>query len=110
MSTAREMSATMKHAQSLARINNEKQIITIDLDTKRYGIEGRVTREIPGDTRIKVVDPFLGEILKGRFCLVFPVIGGGGGGVVVLWNNRKKLSIQIDPVVGSRISEQDLNI
>ncbi|MCX5806042.1 MAG: hypothetical protein NT010_08255 [Proteobacteria bacterium] len=103
MSTAREMSATMKHAQSLARINHEKQIITIDLDAKRYGIEGYAAREIPRDVQIKVVDPFSGEILKGRYHLVFPVIGGGGGGVVVLWNNRKKLSIWTDPVAGSRI-------
>jgi type II secretory pathway pseudopilin PulG len=110
VSTAREMSATMKHAQSLARINHEKQIITIDLDAKRYGIEGRTTREIPRDTQIKVVDPFSGEIFKGKYRLVFPVMGSAGGGVVVLWNNRKKLSIWTDPVAGSRISESGLKI
>ena len=74
------MSATMKHAQSLARINHEKQTFIIDLDAKRYGIKGHATREISGDTQIKVVDPFSGEILKGKYYLVFPVIGGGGGG------------------------------
>ena len=110
MSTAREMSATMKHAQSLARINNEKQIITIDLDTKRYGIEGYATREIPRDTQIKILDPFSGEILKGKYRLVFPVMGNAGGGVVVLWNNRKKLSIWTDPIAGSRISESSPKI
>jgi len=110
VSTAREVSATMKHAQSLARINHEKQIITVDLDAKRYGIEGHATREIPRDTQIKILDPFYGEILKGKYRFVFPVMGSAGGGTVVLWNNRKKFSVLSDPIAGSRILESDLKI
>ena len=38
---ARELAATIKYARYLAFAKNEKQIIDIDLDAKKYFIEGR---------------------------------------------------------------------
>ncbi|MFH2047494.1 MAG: prepilin-type N-terminal cleavage/methylation domain-containing protein [Pseudomonadota bacterium] len=102
-STAREIAATMKFARSLARINHEKQIITIDFDEKRYRIEGRKDREIPKDVQIKVVDSFSKEISSGKYIMVYPVTGSAGDDNIVLWNDKKELNIKTDPVVGSVI-------
>ena len=102
-STGREVLATMRYARSMARINHEKQILTIDLDTKRYGIDGRNSKDIPQEILIRIVDPFYGEITSGKYSMVFPASGATGGGTVLLSNNRKELSILTDPVTGSVI-------
>ena len=99
--TIRDMSATIKHARSLAQIHGERQIITIDLDLKKYGLEGRSAKDIPSDIHIKVIDPLSGEIHKGKYQLVLNAIGGVEGGTIVLWNNKRIVSIQMDPIVGS---------
>ncbi|MDH5202046.1 MAG: prepilin-type N-terminal cleavage/methylation domain-containing protein [Nitrospirota bacterium] len=99
--TVREMSAAIKHARSLALIDGERQTITIDLDSKNYGIESRMSKSIPSDIFIKVIDPFLGEKLNGKYLIVFHTTGNVEGGTIVLWNNKRAVSIQMDPVVGS---------
>ncbi|MBM4140424.1 MAG: hypothetical protein FJ242_02870 [Nitrospira sp.] len=101
--TVREMSAAIKHARSLAQIDGEKQTITIDLDSKNYGIKGRMSKNIPSDITIKVIDPFSGEKLNGKYLIVFHTTGSIEGGTIVLWNNKKLVSIQLDPIVGSVI-------
>ncbi len=106
-STGREVLATMRHARSMARMNHEKQILTIDLDTKRYGIEGRGSRDIPQEIRVRVVDPFYGEIVNGKYSMVFPASGAVRSGTVLLSNNRKELSIISDPVTGSVIKGKE---
>lgn len=99
--TVREMSAAIKHARSLTQIAGEKQTITIDLDSKNYGIEGRMSKSIPSDIYIKVIDPFSGEKLNGKYLIVFHTTGNIEGGEIVLWNNKRAVSIRMDPVVGS---------
>lgn len=99
--TVREMSAAIKHARSLAQIAGEKQTITIDLDSKYYGIDGRMSKDIPPDITVKVIDPFSGEKLNGKYLIVFHTTGNVEGGKIVLSNNKRTVSIQIDPVVGS---------
>ncbi|MGB5157435.1 pilus assembly FimT family protein [Desulfobacterium sp. N47] len=102
-SAGREIMATMRYARSLARINHEQQIINIDIDAKRYGIEGRKGRNIPDDVRIKIIDPFSGELVTGKYRLVYSKAGSAGGSAIVLWNNKKELNILTDPVMGSVI-------
>ncbi|MEW6416516.1 MAG: prepilin-type N-terminal cleavage/methylation domain-containing protein [Nitrospirota bacterium] len=99
--TIRDISATIRHARTLTRTHGETQIITIDLDSKKYGIEGRGIKDIPSDIYIKVIDPLSGEIDSGKYQLVLHAIGSIEGGTIVLWNNKKTVSIQMDPVVGS---------
>ncbi len=99
--TAREVAVTIKHARALAQITGERQIVTIDLDAKRYGIEGRGERVIPPDTEIKVSDPFLGEVTNGKYHLVFYAGGRAEGGTVFLRNKNKSATIYMDPIVGS---------
>lgn len=99
--TAREMSATIRHAKHLACINGEKQTITIDLDSKYYDIEGIVRKNIPSAINIKMIDPLLGEIRNGKYPIVFNATGSMEGGTIVLSTGKKSVSIQLDPVVGS---------
>lgn len=101
--TVREVSATIREARSLAQINSERQYMVLDLDAKQYGIEGRGSREVPEDISMKVLDPFAGEILEGKYSLVFHPSGGIEGGTIVLWNSKKTAEIQTDPIGGSVI-------
>jgi len=102
--TARDISSTIRNARILAQTNNERQVITIDLDSKRYGIVGRGDKEIPPDIHIKVLDPFSGEISNGTYQMRFNAYGTGGGTVVV-WNNKRSVSIQVDPVTGPVVTK-----
>jgi len=98
--TVRDISATVRHARSLAQTQGEVQTIILDLDTKQYGIEGRTIRDIPSDIYIKIIDPLSGEIQKGKYRFVLNAIGGAEG-TIVLWNNKRTVSIQMDPIVGT---------
>ncbi len=99
--TVRDISATIRQARTLTQTLGERQAITIDLDSKKYGIEGRGVKDIPSDIYIKVIDPLSGEIYSGKYQIVLHALGGIEGGTIVLWNNKKTVSIQMDPVVGS---------
>lgn len=99
--TAREMSATIRLAKALAQINGEQKVITIDLDSKHYGIEGGDSKSISQDVNIKVMDPFAGEILNGQYPITFYAGGGVEGGTIVLWNSKRAVSIQLDPIIGA---------
>jgi len=104
--TTREIVATLRHAWSLARINNERQTITVDLDLKTYGINGFGAKKIPPDVNIKIADSFAGEVFHGKYYLQFQATGGAEGGRLILWNNKKMQSIQLDPIIGAVIVKQ----
>src|SRR5574340_689054 len=87
--TAREIAATIRQARHLAQLNGEKQVITIDMDSKSYGIEGRSWKKLPSGLYLKVIDPLTGDITSGKFHMTFHAAGSTGGGTVVLWNNAK---------------------
>jgi len=99
--TVRDLSTTIRHARSLAQIHGERKTVTIDLDSKTYWIKGKKVREIPSDIQIKIIDPLYGEIFEGRYQVVSNAMGGIQGGTIVLWNDKKTVSIQPDPIVGS---------
>jgi general secretion pathway protein H len=101
--TAREVSATIREARSLAQLHGERQFITLDLDAKQYGIAGRGARTVPENISLKIIDPFAGEILEGKYQMIFHTSGGIEGGTIVLWNAKKTIEIQTDPIVGSVI-------
>jgi hypothetical protein len=102
--TARDISSTIRSARVLAQINNMEQVMTIDMDSNRYGIEGRGGRSIPPGMHIKVMDPFSGEIREGTYHMRFHAYGTGGGTVVV-WNDKKSVSIQVDPITGPVVTK-----
>lgn len=99
--SARELSASIRHAKSLAQLKSERQTLTIDLDSKHYGIGGHGVNSIPRDIEVLVMDPFSGEIRNGKYNITFQPYGGVEGGTVILRSRKRTVSIQVDPVVGS---------
>ena len=101
--TAREMASTIRQAKHLAQLNGEKQVITIDMDSRSYGIEGRGEKKLPSGLHIKVTDPLTGDITNGQYHMTFHSAGSTEGGTVILWNNSKAAQIDVDPVAGAVI-------
>ena len=101
---ARDITSSIRHARALAQINGEQQIVTIDLDARRYGL-GANTKRIPPDVNIKVSDPFSGDLFTGQYHIVAGTAGAVNGGAIVLWNRKKTVTIQMDPVVGAVVSK-----
>lgn len=99
--TVREMTATIRQASRLAQSTGKKQTIVINIDTGVYGIEGRGTKDIPHGTNIKALDALKGEVGSGEYNLVFHDTGAAEGGTVVLWNEKKRVNIDLDPVMGA---------
>jgi len=99
--TSRELSATIRHARSLAQLNGTQQAVIFNLDMRRYGIEGRSARSIPPEIGIKVIDPLLGEVQTGTYRILFEATGGVEAAAIDLWNKKKILHIVTDPIVGT---------
>lgn len=99
--TGREMSALIRHTRSLARINMESQTFMIDLDNNSYGIEGVPAKNIPPGILIKVIDPFSGEILHGKYSIVFSPGGAMTGGTMILTQGKRITKIELDPITGA---------
>jgi general secretion pathway protein H len=102
-SAARELSAMMRYAKILAQNNGEPQTVLINIDTRRYGIEGVQTRSIPQGINIRVTDPVAGEVSGGDYAVLFHESGIAEGGTITLWNSKRRLNIELDPIVGSVI-------
>jgi general secretion pathway protein H len=102
-SAIRELSSTIKYARTLAQISGESQTVVIDLDSKKFGIEGRQNRSISSDVEIKIIDPFLRDVGSGKYRIVFQAAGGMESETIVLSRGKKSVNIEIDPVVGSMI-------
>jgi prepilin-type N-terminal cleavage/methylation domain-containing protein len=105
--TVRNISTTIKHARSLAEIHGERKIVTINLDEKKYGLEGYGMKELPSDTSVKVLDPLSGELTEGKYSLLLFPAGRFEGGTIIIWNEKKEVSIAIDPIVGTIAIETD---
>ena len=101
--TAREIAASIRQAKHLARFNGEKQVITIDMDSKSYGIERLGEKNLPSGINIKVIDPLAGDITSGKYHMTFHSAGSTEGGTIFLWNSSKTAQINIDPVAGAVI-------
>lgn len=99
--TAREIAATLRQAKHRAQRSGKQQIVTINMDTKSYGIDGLTGKTLPSGISIKVIDPLSGEHTGGSYPIAFQTTGSTEGGKVVLWNNDKTAQIQVDPVAGA---------
>ncbi len=99
--TGREISGTIRHARSLARMNTESRTVVIDLDKRIYGIEGRETKSFPPDLLVRVIDSFSGEITRGNYSIVCNPAGGMSGGSIILSRGKKTIRIDMDPVTGA---------
>lgn len=100
--TGRELSATIRQARSLAQLKGTSQAVLVNLDTRRYGIEGRSnTKSIPPEIGIKLLDPLLGEVQGGTYRILFEATGSIEGATIDLWNRNRSLRIVTDPIVGT---------
>lgn len=104
-STVRELSATIRHARSLAVIKSEAQTMVIDAGARQYGIEGYPRKSIPADVTLKIVDPLTGEATGGNRSIRFAPDGGHEGTGVLLANKTVTVRIDTDPVVGSTVAK-----
>ena len=104
--TAREMSAMMRQARMLAKIQGEKQAIVVDLGARSYGIEGKKSRKIPEEIRLEIDDSLTGDADNGIYRLVFSPFGGIDGGTVMLSTGQRSISIKPDPIMGFLISRK----
>ncbi len=105
--TVRTVISTIKHARALSSINNETKTITIDIDSKKFGIEGIGSKDIPQDIGIKIIDPYFGEIVHGKYRFVVYNTGNIDAGDIILWNSSKSSIIRIDPIIGAVIIKQN---
>ena len=101
--TVREIASTIRQARHLAQLNGETQVLTINMDSRSYGIEKRGGKNLPSGIGIKVIDPLSGDITSGKYQMTFHPAGSTEGGTVVLWNNTRIAHINIDPVAGAII-------
>ena len=54
--TAREMIAAFRQARSAAMTSGQWQVLTLDIDSRKYSIEGGgAPRSIPDDVAVKVI-------------------------------------------------------
>lgn len=99
--TVREIAANIRYAKTSAKIKGENQIFYIDLDSKQYGTDNTSPKNIPPNINVKAIDPFLGEIYKGRYQVLIYTSGGLEGGTIIVSDNKRAATIHLDPVVGS---------
>ncbi|MFO0753450.1 MAG: GspH/FimT family pseudopilin [Thermodesulfovibrionales bacterium] len=99
--TAREIVATLKHARSLALMSGEEQVLSLDLDARRYGIEGKAFRTFPADIDIRIATPLAGEVRSGTYRVVFRPMGAADAGTIIVSNEKRTVRIEADPVAGA---------
>jgi general secretion pathway protein H len=103
--TARELSATIRHARALALMNCEAQRIVVDVEARQYGIEGHPRKSIPADVIMKTADPVSGEATAENRSIRFAPDGSYEGASVWLANKTLTVRIDTDPVVGSTVAK-----
>lgn len=102
----RDFITTIKYARTTAQSSGVSRTVIIDIDSRKFGIEGRNMKDIPRDFSIRVVDPLRGEVLKGSYRITFHGTGGVEGGTVILSGGAKTVNIHMDPVVGAVVMKQ----
>jgi prepilin-type N-terminal cleavage/methylation domain-containing protein len=99
--SVRELSATIRRAHMLAEVSGSRQTVSIDLDARKYGIEGRGYKSFDPDITVRVLDPFDGESRTGIHNMIFQASGGIQGETIIMGAGKKKVKIELDPVVGT---------
>jgi Tfp pilus assembly protein FimT len=105
--SARELSATIKYTKQLALATNEKQILTIDLNNRSYGIKGHKVRNIASQTVMTVYEanPNSRPISEGEYTISYDATGASDWGKITLGRAEKIITIQADPVMTAIVSD-----
>ncbi len=105
--SARELSSTLRYAKSRAQLRAEEVALTIDLDSRRYWIEGKRVVSLPEGTAIVVIDPLSGERSEGRYEVLFYPGGGASGAEIILKGEGRAYSVAVDPLTGSVVNSAE---
>lgn len=107
--TAREIIATIKYARNLATSKNERQGVTFDLDTGRYGIKGRSGKTIPDKTNLVIYasDINADPIKKGQYNLYYDSTGTANWDRINLIRGDRIIRIKADPLLTAVIADDD---
>lgn len=92
--------STMRQARSLAQLKGTSQTVTIDLDSRRFGIEGYAAKEIPEGIDVKVLNPLSGEVYRGKYRVVFQETGAAESMIIRLSDTKREVVMEMDPIVG----------
>jgi prepilin-type N-terminal cleavage/methylation domain-containing protein len=102
---ARDLSTTLRQARTLAKINGVPQGVTVNLDAKEYGLDGREMKKMPGSISLKIIDPSAGEIQGGQYHLAFEPNWGNPSLTFQLSDKKKVMSISLDPLSGATVTK-----
>jgi prepilin-type N-terminal cleavage/methylation domain-containing protein len=108
---ARELAATIKYAKHLAFVKNEKQIINIDLDARKYFIDGRETRSIPSEISITVYEnnANANPVRQGKYIISYDTTAGSNWDSIELAWKGKIITIKSDPIMVAGIADDKKN-
>lgn len=98
--TVRELSATIRHARSLAVLKGETQTMVIDAEAQQYGIEGYPRKRFPADVIVRTIDPVTGEATDKSRLMRFEPGGVFEGAGIWLENKTTTVRIDTDPIAG----------
>lgn len=100
---ARDVSATMRYARSLAVSKAREQVVNFDISEGRYWLneETSAMRELPPDVHFIQVSTPEGDIRTGRAEIIFYPMGSTSGGSVWIGGDRPAVcKIQTRMVTG----------
>ncbi len=103
--SARELVAMMKRARSASIVNGQVQTVIVDLDSSRYGLEGKGSKAFSKDVTVSVMLPSAEEMKSGKHLFSFDPAAGLEGKTILIAIPRRSLLIRIDPVVAARIEK-----
>ena len=113
-SAAREISATIKYAKSYAQLKDTEQTIVVDLDERKYWLEGdrNKSAQMQEDVRMTVGLPGEAYHEEGKWEIHFFAEGGISSDIeaIVLSNESLSFRIELDPIVGSTVVQLESNV
>ncbi|HIJ59322.1 MAG TPA: hypothetical protein HPP56_01715 [Nitrospirae bacterium] len=102
--SVRDIVTTVRYARSLARTVGEVTVINIDIDNKKFGIEGKGDRPLPDKSTINITDPVNGITSNGIYRIEFYPSGLSGFAQIKIESGDSKFTIILDPVIGAYVS------
>ncbi|MRR17055.1 MAG: prepilin-type N-terminal cleavage/methylation domain-containing protein [Deltaproteobacteria bacterium] len=106
---AREIVSTIKYARTLAASTQERQVVTFDLDTGKYGIKGRTGKAIPDEMRLAIdgTEANTGPVRKGQYSLYYDATGTNTWGRIHLIQGDRIIRIVADPILTAVIADDE---
>ncbi|HOW53140.1 MAG TPA: prepilin-type N-terminal cleavage/methylation domain-containing protein [Syntrophorhabdaceae bacterium] len=103
----RELSGLIRMARIEAMNKADGQTVTVDLDGRTFAMDGRVRRVIPEGISITIIDPVAGSLSRGKYGITADASGSVEACEIILNNAKRKLRIEIDPIVGSVVMKSE---